>query len=121
MDAVVALFQLVWAPVLACTVSCVYFLSWGEASLRERMALSAHGALVASLFALAWTIGATGNARQSLAVPFAFAFLFPAGLAVAALFRFQGSKAVHLLQVPLFASGLWVWFVGTQAITGKWL
>jgi hypothetical protein len=121
MDAALALFHLVWAPVLAGAISCVYFVRWDSGTALERVALSAHGALLGWLLVLAWLVGATGAARQSFATPFALAFLVPTALAVAALFRFQGNKVVHLLQLPLLACGFWIWFVGTMAITGEWL
>ena len=120
MDAATTL-QMALAPVLACVISCVYFFRWKDGAALERFAFSAHGASIAWLFLVAWTVSAAGAARQSFAIPFALAFIAPALLAVAALFRFQGNKVIDLLQLPLFACGGWTWFIGTMAITGEWL
>jgi hypothetical protein len=121
MDSAFALTQLLWAPILASAVSVLYFRKAAHLPLGQRAAVSAHGALLALIYAIAFLISVAGAARANLAVPFWFAFTLPAVSVLFALARFSGNKSVHLLLLAVAACAVWVFFIGTMAVTGDWL
>lgn len=121
METVLALTHLLWAPVLAVLVSAVYYRQAVFLPLRQRVAVSAHGALLALLYGTAFLVAATGASNAQLAIPFWISFLLPIVSILFALARFGGNRAIHLLQLVVAACAFWVLFIGTMAITGEWL
>ena len=121
MDSAFALIQLLWAPILALAVSVVYFRKAALLPMGQRVAVSAHGALLALIYAVAFLVSAAGAARANLAVPFWSAFTLPVVSVLFALARFSGRKSVHFLLLAVAACAVWVFFVGTMAVTGDWL
>jgi hypothetical protein len=116
-----ALFQWLWAPLVAAAVSVVYFQSSKSSRRFERFATSIHGALLAVLYFGALGIHSLGLANPMLGKAFWLSLLVPCGLALYAMARFSGNKQVHFLQLANLLAALWIWFVGTMAVTGNWL
>ena len=121
MGVIAALVQWLWAPLVAAGVSVVYFQGSTSTSKAERVATSSHGAALALLYLGALSIHALGMSRPALGWVFWGSLLVPASLAVYALARFRGSKNLHFLQLANLLAALWIWFLGTMAVTGNWL
>ena len=115
------LFWLVVASVPLIT-SLVYFrASPSSQSLAHRIAVSLHGATISVLCIVAVLIGMVGSPRQELGETFRFLLFVPILLVIYSVWRFQGKRAIHLLQsINLFWLAL-AFFFGGMAVTGVWL
>jgi hypothetical protein len=104
-------------------VSGAYFaLDSGEAPRRERLLVSAHGALGALLYLFALALWAVApNWRPWAAWPYLLAFSLPLASVLYALFRFRGPKVLHLAQLANLWAFAYALFIGGMAITGDWL
>ena len=102
--------------------SFVYFrASSSSSSLAQRIAVSLHGAAVSALCVAAVLVGMVGTPRPAFGEPFRLLLFVPIALSVYSLWRFQGNKAIHLLQgVNLLWLAL-AFFFGGMAVTGVWL
>lgn len=116
-----ALFQWLWAPLVAASVSVVYFQSSKSPRKSERIATSIHGAVLAALYFGALAVHSFGISNPALGRAFWLSLLVPGGLAVYSLASYRGNKQVHFLQLANLLAALWIWFVGTMAVTGNWL
>jgi thiosulfate reductase cytochrome b subunit len=116
-----ALFQWLWAPLLAAGVSVVYFQSSKNPRKSERIATSLHGAVLAALYLGALAVHRFGISHPAFGNAFWLSLLVPAGLAFYSLASFRGNKQVHFLQLAHLLAALWIWFVGTMSVTGNWL
>jgi hypothetical protein len=121
MDAVFALIQWFWAPVVTTGVSVAYFRASKGMKNNDRFIVSLHGASIAIIYVGALLIFAAGLSRPSFARPYWLLFIIPAGGIVLALSRFRGNRAVHFLQVGNVLCAAWALFIGTMAVTGEWL
>jgi hypothetical protein len=115
------IFQFLWAPVVATGVSVIYFRKARAMTMRDRILVSGHGVALALLFVGAFTVGSIGMANERLSAPFSASFIVPTACVGLAFWRYQGSHSLHLLQFVNLAAGLWIWFLGTMAVTGRWL
>jgi hypothetical protein len=117
---VVWLFEVLSAPLLAGFVSVVYFVASPKTQpIRQRLLASAHGAVIVTVYALAWLVIIAGISRPYLFFLFALSLLVPGALIATSFFVYQGPKAVHCLQVPNVACLLWTGFAGAILITGQ--
>jgi hypothetical protein len=110
------------APILALTISLVYF--WSSPStetMSRRLLSSAHGASVAVLYMAAMAVFWAHKASPKFGTPFLFLLLIPVILVFASFFLYRGPKSVHLLQVLNLACLAWTFFIGSMAVTGNWL
>lgn len=121
MENVAALGQWILAPVVACGISCVYFLKTNELPFGYRLLASAHGTLLAILYVAALTVHVLGFSSRSFALPFWAAFVLPLASATLALLWVKGKGALHLLLLVGLVCAAWALFVGTMAVTGEWL
>ncbi|AVS85365.1 hypothetical protein C8239_11870 [Paracidovorax avenae] len=121
MGYVAALVQWLWAPLVALGVSVVYLQNSKNITRAARIATSSHGAALAILYFGALAVYALGIARPMLGWVFWASLLLPVGLVVLSFVRYQGNKNVHFLQLGNALAAVWVWFVGTMAVTGNWL
>lgn len=119
MDAALAITQWVWAPAIACAISCVYFIKSPALPLSRRLAASFHGSAVALLYVTALLVYVTGLARASFAIPFWLGFLLPLVSVGCALIWLRG--ALQWLLFVLLACAASALFIGTMAVTGDWL
>lgn len=76
---------------------------------------------IALLYMAALLVFWAGLSKGSYAVPFMISLLVPLGLGVFSLFRYQGHKVVHWLQLLNVLCLAWTAFIGIMAITGDWL
>jgi len=120
-DAVVALTQWIWAPVVACSISCVYFLKADALPLPRRIMVSAHGSLLSLLYVGALFVYTVGMSKPFLAYPFWVAFVVPLASAALAFAWIRDKGALHALLLLLAACAAWSLFIGTMAVTGEWL
>lgn len=121
MNSLALLFQWFWAPLAALGVSVAYFRNTRNERLFERILVSCHGASLAALYLGVLGIHRLGLSRPSFGLPFWALFLLPAALTLAALVRFRGNRAIHFLQLVNLLAALWIFFIGTMAVTGSWL
>ncbi len=121
MNEVVALTQWLWAPVVACAISCAFLLKSGSLPPARRIAASAHGSLVAVLYVGALLVHTLEFSQPSLALPFWVGFLLPAASLVLALLWLKPLRPMHWLLSGVVVCAGWVFFVGTMAVTGEWL
>jgi len=110
------------APLVALGISAVYFLTCSrDLPVGTRLAASAHGVVIAVLYALAMLVALSRHSRPELGTPFSLLLVVPLLLILAALFLYRGRKLVHLLQVPNLLCLGWTAFIGGMAVTGNWL
>lgn len=110
------------APVLALSVSAVYFFTSPKTeSLSKRLLASAHGLSIAALYLAAMTIFWTNTAHPKFQIPFLFSLVIPALLIGISFFIYRGNKTVHFLQLLNLLCLSWTFFIGSMAVTGKWL
>lgn len=122
MDAAFSFAQFWLAPVLTLLVSVAYFRASPSAQrLGERIAVSAHGAVIAGLYFGAMFLWLSGASRPAYGKPFVYALAVPIALMVFALVRFRGRASVHLLQLINIVGLVWAFFIGSMAVTGDWL
>jgi hypothetical protein len=119
---IVVLGQFLFPPFLMIFVSVAYYRASPHVQhLGERLLVSAPGALIAALWFAAFFVSLAGDARPSYGKPFAYALLVPLLLMVLALLRFKGRASVHYLQLLNLAGLALTFYVGSMAITGRWL
>lgn len=120
-----ALFSLAqfWlAPFITLAVSIAYFrASPSTQRLAARLAASSHGASITVLYLGAMAVWLSGHSNSAYAGPFAFFLLIPLVLVVVAFFVFRGRKMIHLLQFINVAALAWTFFIGSMAVTDRWL
>jgi hypothetical protein len=116
-----AFIQWFGVPVGAVVISVVYFFMARTLSIGRRLAVSAHGCLLAAMYIFVGLIYETGHSHPSFAWPFLATFLAPAASVVFALTWYPRSKKLHFLLIPLLYCALWVAFIGGMAVTGDWL
>ncbi|HEY1104021.1 MAG TPA: hypothetical protein VGE70_11430 [Burkholderiaceae bacterium] len=122
MDAAFAFAQFWLAPLLTLLVSIVYFrTSPSGQGMAERLAVSAHGCVIAVLYFGALTFWWAGASRPAYGKLFAYSLLVPLVLMGFAFVKFRGKASVHLLQIVNLVGLFWTFFVGSMAITGDWL
>ena len=110
------------APVLALSVSAVYFFTSPKTEvLSKRLLASAHGLSIAALYLVAMTIFWANSAHPKFQVPFLFSLAIPALLIGTSFFVYRGSKTVHFLQLLNLLCLGWTFFIGSMAVTGRWL
>ena len=114
-------FWLVAASVPLITTFVYFKASPSTESLVQRIAVSAHGAAVSVLCVGAVLVGMLGAPRPELGEIFRVLLLVPIALVIYSLWRFQGRRAIHLLQgINLLWLAL-AFFLGGMAVTGVWL
>lgn len=101
--------------------SLVYFrASPSTEPLAQRIAVSLHGVAVSALCIAAVLVGMLGTPSPAFAEPFRLLLFVPVVLALYSLWRFQGNRAIHLLQsINLIWLALAFYF-GVMAVTGVW-
>jgi hypothetical protein len=110
------------APILMAFISTIYFVtSPSNATIRNRILVSSHGAIAAALYLGAMAVWALGASRQWLGWPFLVAQIVPVAFIVIALAQFRGSRLVHILQPFNLLCMVWAYVIGIMAITGEWL
>lgn len=103
-------------------VSYAYFLTSPETEpLKERLLVSAHGAVAALILIVAIVIGFSGEHSRSFGLPYKLAFSLPTASIIYSFFRFRGNKAIHLLQLINVPALLISLLMGSMAITGTWI
>jgi hypothetical protein len=106
--------------ILPASTSIVYFITSPRRQPRRlRLLASAHGATIATIYALAWLIVLSGMSRPPLLLPFAVLLIVPVSLTLISFFIYKGPRAVHWLQVPSIACLLWTGFAGAMLVTGQ--
>jgi hypothetical protein len=104
--------------ILAPLVSLAYFLASPRSeSVRRRLLVSAHGAVIASV----WLVVASIGERPAWGTAFTLLMLVPLALIGFSFFAFRGRPSVHILQVVNLVALGWTYFIGSMSITGKWL
>jgi hypothetical protein len=121
MEGFVSMLQLIWAPVVGLVVSLVYFRKSSMLPTKQRLMASAHGALLAFIYLLAFLAAAAGLSKPSLALPYSAMLAIPVFSTLFAMYRYKGDATLHLLQMPNAAAAAWIFLVGTMAVTGNWL
>jgi hypothetical protein len=110
------------APLIALSISVVYFLgSRSDDLMSRRFLTSAHGLAMCALYLVAMTVSFTRQSNLRYGTSFALALLVPLALMVVSLLLYRGNKKLHWLQVPNAACLVWIGFVGGMAVTGDWL
>ncbi len=120
MEVVLSALQWLWAPVLACSVSAIYWRKGRGLPGWHRFLVSSSGAVIAAIYGAALLVYLAGLARSGLAVPFWCLLSVPIGLSLASVIKFTGS-GIHWLQLFNLACLAWTFFIGTMAVTGDWL
>lgn len=69
MDDFLSLIPLVWAPVLALSISAIYFMRAKQMSMLARLGVSAHGVAIAVLYFSAFGVAFFGCSKPALAMP----------------------------------------------------
>lgn len=121
MEVLVSMLPMIWAPVLALAVSVVYFIKSSMLPTKQRFVASAHGALLAFIYLLAFLVAAAGLSKPSMALPYGAMLAIPVLSALFAMYRYKGDATLHLLQIPNAAAATWILFVGKMAVTCNWL
>lgn len=118
----VACILLLWfgPPVFACAASLIYFHKANTLPLPQRVLVSAHGAALAWIYLAGVAVAALGLHNPVLAVPFGCLFSIPLALGLYAFIRWNDG-GVHLLLIGEFLCAVWIFFIGTMAVTGDWL
>jgi hypothetical protein len=89
----------------------------------HRLLWSGHGVILLLAFAYAIAISpwsANGNWTFAVWPYWVLLGLFVVSV-IYSLIWFQGHRAVHLLQLVLLPSAVWIWFIGTMTITHDWI
>jgi hypothetical protein len=121
-EMVEALLQTYAAPCLAVAISVVYFAkSPSGQSTTERLLVSAHGALIACLFAVAICVAMLQLSELTWATPWTLLCLLPLASIIYSLVRFRGPRQTHLLQILNCLCLAWTWLFGGMAITGEFV
>jgi hypothetical protein len=114
--------QWLLAPLLATIVSIIYYrAALPSLSQLQKVLLSAHGICIAVLYMSAMLVFWMGLSKEVYATPFLFSLLVPVGLGMFSLFKYQGHKVVHWLQLLNMLCLAWTAFIGIMAVTGNWL
>lgn len=121
MDLAAAVAQWAWAPVIAASISALYFRHARALPAWQRVLGSVHGVLLALLYAGALLIGASGLSAPSLAYPFWAALVLPLVSAALGFTWVRRPGAIHGSLLALLACAAWTFFIGTMAVTGQWL
>jgi hypothetical protein len=101
-------------------VTAVMYFENGQADAR-RIWVAAHPAplLLAGLYAL--FVASWSQRHWNILIwPFAVLIALSAGWLLYALARFQGNKAVHLMQLLQVPSAVYLWICGTMTISHDW-
>ena len=102
--------------------SFVYFqASPATESLTQRIGVSLHGATLSIILIGVVLVGMVGTPDPVLGKTFCILLLVPILLIIYSFWRFQGNKAVHLLQVWNLLWLFFTFFFGGMAVTGVWL
>ena len=116
-DAALASAQFWLAPILALAISGIYFVTSPPSQpLIGRLAASSHGAVIAVIYVGALIIRSTGASK-----PFVATLFLPVALIGASFFLYEGRKSLHFLHFVNLLCLAWTYFIGSMAITGKWL
>jgi hypothetical protein len=117
-----SLFEFFGVPILLVAISATYF--WADRTgtpLAQRILTSAHGAVAALIYSLAFGIWVGGASDRAFGTPLVWAQVIPVGLIVLSLVTYRGPKWLHSLQLLNVPAMLWVLFIGSMAITNDWL
>ena len=89
----------------------------------RRILISAHGVLLLASFSYALTVSpVTGYEKTQYWIwPFWFLLALSVISIFYTFFRFEGNRWVHLIQLLVIPSVLYIWLVGTMTITHDWL
>ncbi|PKO36256.1 MAG: hypothetical protein CVU33_19340 [Betaproteobacteria bacterium HGW-Betaproteobacteria-6] len=110
---------LAWLPLVS---SIVYFRSSPSSeSVLQRMAVSAHGAVIALLCSVALLVAIFGSPRQEYGEIYRLLLWVPLFLVAYSFFRFRGKKEIHFLQLLNILWLIFAFLFGGMAITGVWL
>ena len=118
---VLSLAFLYLAPILAVSISAVYFYTSPHTEpLFRRIVASAHGATIALLYIASMCVYWFDLGRVDYGSKFAILLLIPAVLIVVSFFLFRGRKSIHGLQMINFLCLIWTGYVGPMAVAGIW-
>jgi hypothetical protein len=115
------LFWLVAASVPLLTSLAYFRASPLTESFSQRIAVSLHGAAISALCIGAVLVGMAGAPRAEFGEIFRSLLLVPIFLVIYSLWRFQGRRAIHLLQGINLLWLAFAFFFGGMAVTGVWL
>lgn len=102
-----------------CCVSLAYWrFSSASISLAERFLLASHGAVGTLVFLLAFIVLFFGAPAPHFRQPYLALWLLPLAFVGVSLWRFKGSRRVHLLLFPLVAAMGWAMVVGYIIVGG---
>lgn len=113
-----------WASlaVLPLVTSVIYYLATPKAApVAKRVAVSAHGLVIALLHVTAVYVAASQMHEDKYGLPFAGLCAVAAGLVVYSFRAFRGSKQIHWLQALNIIWLFGLFFLGGMAVTGRWL
>jgi predicted signal transduction protein with EAL and GGDEF domain len=112
-----------WAlPLLAPLVSVAYY--WASPAAQPfllRLLASAHGAVLAVVYAIVIALTVAHGANPAYVTPFLAALGVPVVLMVTSFFVFRGRRVVHVLQLLNVVCVLLASLFGAMAITGEGL
>jgi lipopolysaccharide export LptBFGC system permease protein LptF len=120
--AVAAFWQTFFPPFCALGISVVLFVkSPKEQSLAARGLVSLSGAITLLLYLIAMWVFWSGRSARNYGSAFLVACLVPLVLIAVSILSFRGRRALLFIHFPNLLCLLWVWFVGSMAVTDDWL
>lgn len=101
-------------------ISAVYFYAAKKLTMRDRLAASAHGLLVAAILPYALFVDAatTGNADEMAQLPIFLLLLLAAASIVYSLWVLRDRPLLHLAHLVTIALAIPLTFLGAVAIVG---